>query len=272
MKFDLSRENDRLVQRLENALANDAISHAYIIEGGSNVDKVAFAKAFAKGILCPKRLGENCGECSGCDKIDHGNQEDILYLRKREGRANILVEDVRDMQAELMIRPFGARHIAIIVDGDDLSEICQNTLLKTLEEPPGESLLMILLENTENMLPTIRSRCVLCRIEGSGLGAGDKIRALGEETLEMLSRRAPFYRLKKSADAVAKERDKAIALVDVLEELYGKRFFRRDERDVPYSAEKMKQDLYVIEEARRRLQRGMNIGYTLKEMLLKLAG
>ena len=72
MRFEIDEDNRILVQRLERVVRDDRVSHAYILEGDHRIDKRAFTESFVKGILCPKHLGENCGECSICDKVDHG--------------------------------------------------------------------------------------------------------------------------------------------------------------------------------------------------------
>ena len=84
MILDTGRENAKLKERLERIVREKRISHAYLFEGPSDMDKEAFARGFIKGILCPKGLGENCGECSICDKVDHGNHEDISYFPSYE--------------------------------------------------------------------------------------------------------------------------------------------------------------------------------------------
>ena len=64
MRFEIDEDNRILVQRLERIVRDDRVSHAYILEGDHRIDKRAFTESFVKGILCPKHLGENCGECS----------------------------------------------------------------------------------------------------------------------------------------------------------------------------------------------------------------
>ncbi len=80
MKFKEQHENENLIKRLDFAVKNDNVSHAYIFEGSNCVDKKAFAESFVKGILCPDSNGENCGKCGICHKIEHGNHEDITYI------------------------------------------------------------------------------------------------------------------------------------------------------------------------------------------------
>ena len=163
MILDTGRDNLRLKDRLERLVREKRISHAYIFEGPSDIDKEAFARGFIKGVLCPKGLGENCGQCSICSKIDHGNHEDITYFRK-DG-LSIKDASVLALQEKIKVKPVGDRNVMVISDCDTLTAKAQNSLLKTLEEPPGDALIILLSENMENLAPTILSRCVKFRID-----------------------------------------------------------------------------------------------------------
>ena len=158
MILETGTDNSRLAERLERLVREGRISHAYIFEGPSDIDKEAFARGFIKGVLCPKGLGENCGMCSICSKIDHGNHEDITYFQK-DGMS---VKDaaIMTLQEKIKVRPTGDRNVFVISDCDTMTPKAQNSLLKTLEEPPGDALIILLSENMENLTPTILSRCV----------------------------------------------------------------------------------------------------------------
>ncbi|MDO5491359.1 MAG: hypothetical protein Q4F96_03035 [Bacillota bacterium] len=271
MRFDLDPRNDRLIRRLEKAIHTGKISHAYLIEGGEQIDKEAFAHAFAKGILCPKALGENCGQCSICGKIDHDNMEDLVTVR-RKSKTNLPIAFIRQMQAGLNIQPVGQRHIVIIADGDLMNEAAQNCLLKTLEEPPGESVLMILSQNMETHLPTSRSRCVKLHLEGSGVAADSDTWKLAQELLTLLDEGAPYYRLKKATEEAGSDRDSLMALLDVMEELYRERFSARSSSGVPLPVGDMERAVYAMEDVRRKLDQGMTPRYLIKNMVLNIGG
>ena len=150
MILDTGRENSKLKDRLERIVREKRVSHAYIFEGASGIDKEAFARGFIKGVLCPKDLGENCGDCSICNKVDHGNHEDITYFRKD----GLSVKDaaIEALQEKIKVRPVGERNIMVICDCDTMTAKVQNSLLKTLEEPPGDALIILLSENMEYAL------------------------------------------------------------------------------------------------------------------------
>lgn len=208
MNFGCGENNSRLVQRLEKAVAEDRVSHAYLFEGPGSVDKLAFAKGFVKGVFCPKGLGENCGSCPICDKIDHDNHEDIEYISKD----GLSIKDaaVEAIQEKLNVKPLGDRNVVVISDCDTMTARAQNRLLKTLEEPPGQSLLILLSENIENLAQTILSRCVKFRIEGDDTGAGD---AKADEIIQKSMDGAYFHELTSmTADYIKGKADTDVLL------------------------------------------------------------
>ena len=132
MILDTGRENSKLKDRLERIVRENRVSHAYIFEGPSNIDKEAFARGFIKGVLCPKDLGENCGECSICSKVDHGNHEDITYFRKD----GLSVKDaaIEALQEKIKVRPVGERNIMVICDSDTMTAKEIDKLTRRLEK------------------------------------------------------------------------------------------------------------------------------------------
>ena len=171
MRFRNHEDNERLIKRLENAVRDNRISHAYIFEGDSCIDKKSFAESFAKGILCSDGRGDNCGRCSICSKIDHGNHEDLIYVGDGEG--TIKDAQIIAMQERLRTKPFGDRNIVIMNGSDTMTQRAQNRLLKTLEEPQGDAVIMLLSENMENLIQTVQSRCVKYKINHFGTDGYD---------------------------------------------------------------------------------------------------
>ena len=123
MRFEIDEDNRILVQRLERVVRDDRVSHAYILEGDHRIGKRAFTESFVKGILCPKHLGENCGECSICDKVDHGNCEDLFYVAA-DGNS-IKDASILEVQDRLKTMPFGSRNVVIVEDADTMTQRAQ---------------------------------------------------------------------------------------------------------------------------------------------------
>lgn len=128
-----------------NFLENDNISHAYLFSGKKGIGKSIFAKEFAKKLL-------------GVDNLE--SSPDFKYITKREDKKDILVEQIRkDVIDDIYISPIsGNRKVYIIDDADLLNIASQNSLLKTLEEPPKYAVIILISSNTNAFLPTILSR------------------------------------------------------------------------------------------------------------------
>ena len=272
MRFLVGTENETLIRRIENSIAEGRVSHAYIIEGPAYLDKPAFAREFAKGILCPDRRGENCGKCAICDKIDHDNHEDLLYVEREKAKQALGIGQIKQMQKQISIKPNGPRYVVFIEEADLMTEDAQNCLLKTLEEPPGGAVLILLSENSESLLPTIRSRCIKYRLEGSGEVREEDLSRRGSEVIGQLLDGVPFYRLRKSLGDISRDRQDAVALIDCMQERCRQLILSRDERGVPYSAEEIGRCVEALEEARRQLGRGLTPAYVLKRFLLSVGG
>lgn len=130
---------------LINFLKKDNISHAYLFSGKKGIGKSKIAKEFAKEILKTQNL-DSC--------------PDFKYITKKEDKKDILVEQIRkDLIDDIYISPInGDKKVYIIDDADLLNVVAQNSLLKTLEEPPKYVVIILISSNTNAFLPTIQSR------------------------------------------------------------------------------------------------------------------
>ena len=149
-----------IVSQLQNAVKTERIAGAYLFTGIKGVGKETAAMYFARLILCENEDIESipCGECPGCRKIENGNHPDLRIIRP-DG-AQIKIGQIRELQQEIHYHPIDAeRKIYIFVDTERMNKEAANSLLKTLEEPPSASTIVLLTENIELILPTIRSRC-----------------------------------------------------------------------------------------------------------------
>ncbi|MEL7657233.1 MAG: DNA polymerase III subunit delta', partial [Bacillota bacterium] len=126
------RGNKNVVERMTRAIANGSISHAYLIEGDRTIDKLGLAENFVKAILCTEEEADSCDCCPTCNKISHGNHEDVIYLCA-EGNS-IKDEAVEELQSRIKKKPYvGDRNIVILQDADTMTLRAQNRVLKTLE-------------------------------------------------------------------------------------------------------------------------------------------
>lgn len=156
MTFAQILGHDRQKDILRRAVAGDRLAHAYLFEGPDGIGKRLMALALVRAVFCLE--GNGCGNCSACRKVDHHNHPD-LHILEAEG-ASIKIEQIRGIQKELSYRPLEAPVKACLIDGaEKMNPASGNALLKTLEEPTGDALLILLTPRPEAVLSTIRSRC-----------------------------------------------------------------------------------------------------------------
>ena len=148
-----------------SAVVNKTISHAYIINGEKSTGKAMLAKTFAMSIMCEAGGAEPCMECSGCRSVIKNNNPDVINLvRDSKKKADIIgIDEIRRQIIDSMYeRPYNGDHKVYIIDNADKMNVpAQNAILKTLEEPPEYATLILLTQNSERLLPTIISRCIV---------------------------------------------------------------------------------------------------------------
>ncbi len=141
---------------LQRAVASSRLPHAYMFEGPEGIGKCLMALALTKMLFCAN--GNSCSECPACQKIDHHNHPD-LHSISPDG-SSIKIEQIRALQKELSYRPLEAPYKVCLIDGaEKMNLAAANALLKTLEEPRPQTLLILLTSTPDAVLPTIRSRC-----------------------------------------------------------------------------------------------------------------
>jgi DNA polymerase III subunit delta' len=175
MAFSSIVGQPRAVEALRAALRSGGVHHAYLFGGPEGVGKELTAIAFAQALTCPEQ-GEGCGECHACKRVARRSHPDVTWVMPEDeqvarglaGRSDfshvpsrdIRVEQVRGLQERLSFRPLEARRkVAIVASAHAMNAQAQNAFLKTLEEPPPDTVLVLLASSPDKLLPTIRSRC-----------------------------------------------------------------------------------------------------------------
>lgn len=259
--------------RLGDAVRSGIVSHAYIIEGDSNIDKMGFARAFCQALTCKEMPGEGCGKCVNCRKIADGNHEDLYVVEpddttaSKSGTNSIKDAAVEELQVRLKEKPTaGGHNMAVISGGDTMTARAQTRFLKTLEEPPEGTVIMILSENSEELLPTINSRCVNIRL----YDVNGEDRTEGSETagriLGMIMDKAYFADVKAELDKSVKSRQDAYELLDGMESLIGA--IVRGNKDISMTPEQAEKSTELIEEARRDIKLGAGYNYRIRDLVL----
>ena len=189
MRFEDILGQRRAVELLRAAIAGDRLPHALLFHGPEGVGKRTVAKGLAAMLLCNGEKDPPCGRCSACVEMARGNHPDLLFVRhlpkekyltdaekKQPPMGETLSEDwgkkaadlsqfilvyqVRALIEHAAFAPRGGRYRIFIIDpAETMNPAAQNALLKTLEEPPGRSILILVTARPHLLLPTVRSRC-----------------------------------------------------------------------------------------------------------------
>ncbi|MBI3595950.1 MAG: DNA polymerase III subunit delta' [Nitrospirae bacterium] len=184
---------------LTAALATDRVAHAYLFHGEAHIGKFLTAMAFAKMGLCPHpKIGRSsgrptlasCGQCPSCLAVDSGSHPDLQIVRP-DG-VQIKIRQIRDLQNSIVFKPMiGSRKWFLIDEADAMNPEAANGFLKTLEEPPDHSVLILVSARPQALLPTILSRCQAVRFSPPPLQALSpwlqKQRGLGPEEARLLA-------------------------------------------------------------------------------------
>ena len=275
MGLSMYRKYGAAAAKLRDAVKSGMVSHAYIFEGDSNIDKVGFARAFSQALVCRQMPGEGCGRCIECRKIADGNYEDLYFVEpedttaRKTGTTTIKDADIEELQVRLKERPAAGDHnLAIISGGDTMTQRAQTRFLKTLEEPPEGTVIMILSENPEELLPTIRSRCVNVRLYDLNGKDESEETGLARKVFSMIMDKALFADIKKEIESIVSTRQDAYEFLDALESLIGSTV--RGREDFVISPEAARASTEMIEEARRDIKLGAGYGYRIKALVLRL--
>ena len=151
---------EKPLETLRAALANGRLHHAYLFLGPEGVGKRTIALAMAQALHCDEMDNDFCGRCAHCVRIQNGNHTDVRLIEPLAGKKEISIQQIRSIEKELNFHAFSGKKIAIIDPATLMNLPAQNALLKTLEEPPPDSLLILLASNAGGLLPTVRSRCL----------------------------------------------------------------------------------------------------------------
>jgi DNA polymerase-3 subunit delta' len=164
--------HDGAGDQLRRSVVTGNIRHATLIAGPDGIGKTALATAFLKAVSClnPPAPGDFCGACRACGKIDRGVHPDIqtfdldsqaaTAVKSGSKNMTITIDTAREIRSAAAMRPIEGRWRAVVLDdAESMTEVAQEALLKTLEEPPPSMLLLLLADDVEALLPTIRSRC-----------------------------------------------------------------------------------------------------------------
>jgi DNA polymerase-3 subunit delta' len=153
--------HQRQLELLRSAMAKGRLHHAYLFLGPDGVGKRTVAAGLAKAIHCVEADQDYCERCVNCTRITNGNHPDVRLIEPALDKKEISIQQIRELQHELSYRSFSGKRKIVIIDRAILLNLsAQNALLKTLEEPPLDALIILIATNAGGLLPTLRSRCL----------------------------------------------------------------------------------------------------------------
>lgn len=138
------------------------LPHALLLSGHRGLGKGLFAQALARALLCESPLtdGRACGQCRSCQQYQAGSHPDAKWVTPQEGKSVIAIDQCRELSEFLSLTShYGRTRVVILEPAEQMNLAAANSLLKTLEEPPSGSLLILVSSQIESLLATIRSRC-----------------------------------------------------------------------------------------------------------------
>lgn len=157
MIFDNIIGNEKNKELLTQIIDTNNIAHSYMFIGKESIGKMIFAKEFAKAILCINN-SKQCNECKSCIEFNSSNHPDFEIIEP-DGN-NIKIEQIRELVKKVYEKPIvSTRKVYIINESNLMTKEAQNSLLKTLEEPPEYITIILITSNENAFLPTIKSRC-----------------------------------------------------------------------------------------------------------------
>ena len=159
MPYNQSFEQGLAERLIENAWKNKRLASSYLFFGPAGTGRLFLARRIAKTVNCEAGSFPPCLVCSSCRKIERNNHPDIHYLEKKDS-SFIKIEQIQQIQREIFLHPFEAKFkVFIILNAEDLTPEASNCLLKILEEPPADSLIILIASHLGRIFSTIISRC-----------------------------------------------------------------------------------------------------------------
>jgi len=200
------------VEMLKQHLIRDSVRHAYLFSGPPGLGRRTLALRFAQALDCPNPIapGEPCGKCKTCQQIERMQYTDLAIIQAEKEGGTLKVEQVRSVRQSLALKPYqGKYRVALFLRFQEANPNAANALLKTLEEAPAHVKILLTADTSEQLLPTISSRCEILRLRPltiETVEAALKERGAGSESAKLLAHLSggrPGYALRLMQDTDA---------------------------------------------------------------------
>ena len=165
--LDTFAGNKEIKESVRSFIKSGRFPHAFIIEGEEGSGRRTLAKILAAAAVCESENAP-CGSCRVCDLVTRDGHSDVLTYRP-DG-ATFKIDTVREIRDNAYVMPIeGKRKVNILLDCDKMNEPAQNAFLKVLEEPPEFMVFILICQNAQSLLTTVRSRCVTLTVQNPDL-------------------------------------------------------------------------------------------------------
>ncbi len=224
------------VDLLSTHLVRGEIRHAYLFSGATGIGRRTLAIRLVQALNCPNtdKTGSPCRTCRLCLQIEKMQQADLLVVQAEKEGGTLKVDQIRELQHNLSLTPYEAKYkVALLLRFEEAHPSAMNALLKTLEEPPPQVVLLLTAASPESLLPTIVSRCEVIRLRPApleqveaGLQAQIQLSSEDSRLLAHISGGRPGLALRLAQDpALLEERTEWLnELKGLLAARYGERF------------------------------------------------
>lgn len=176
---------EQAAEQLHRSVQRGRLAHAYLFLGPRDGGMETVARLLAKTLNCQEDNGDACDQCDSCHRVDKDEHPDVHWVHPESKSRRIQIGQIRALEGAVRLKPGMARvKVGILADADCMTEEASNAFLKTLEEPPSQTILILLTSEPQRLLPTIVSRCLRIHFGQTGKASETPHRAPVERMLK----------------------------------------------------------------------------------------
>ncbi len=257
-------KNAQIEELLKNTIKSKKVVNGYMFSGSGKTKNYDYAKKFAKMILCLSPEDEECKKCKSCLMFDDDNHSDYFEINK-ESSESIKIDEIRGMQERIAEKPItSSKKVYLINNAEQMTQEAQNCLLKTLEEPPDFITILLVANNENTILPTIKSRCTKI------VFTEENVEELSEEekerykSLEKIFGNINKYKsidLLNKLDVLYKDKDNILENLDFINMI----LINKVKENIKYA-----KYIDYVEETKTRLKSNSNYDMCIDNLILKI--